>query len=251
MYSDNIFTLENIQAALSAYNYEQQHDEPIGWCIEHVQTLTDVQIHTSLRAVDALDFIYAPADIMFKLSKPTSETWQFINTMAASSTDLAVCAVTLYGACSTPDRHLIADLALAHISGKALLRQQRDTDIMSEFTDLEEARKRRQLGGLNRAKKINGAIKLRCQAWASEIIERHKNEGRKEPTKANLSGLVDDKYREFIDAFPKETPEYQKLHPPGRDILPTGAGLAPNGSIYNWVKGMVSGQQRRSRNTPA
>lgn len=251
MYSDNIFTLENTQAALSTYNYEQQHDEPIGWCIEHVQTLTDVQVHTSLRAFDVLDLIYTPADIMLKLSKPTSETWQFINTMGASSTDLAVCAVTLYGACRTSDRHLIADLALAHISGKALLRQQRDTDIMSEFTDLEEARRRRQLGGFNRAKKRYGAIKLQCQAWASEIIERHKNEGRKEPTKANLSGLVDKKYREFLGAYPQDTPEYQKLHPPGSDMLPEAAGLAPNGSIYNWVRGMVCGQQRKGKNAPA
>lgn len=248
MYSDYIFTLENVHTALSAYNYEQQHDEPIGWCIEHIQTLTDMQILTALRAVDALDLIYSSPKIIRELSTPTSETWQFITTMAVSPTDLAVTAVALFGAFRTPNNDILT--ALAHLSGKALLRLHRENEVLSDFDNLEEARRSRQLGGLNRAKKLNGALKLQCQAWASDIIERHQNEGRKEPTKAALSRLVDTKYRAFLDAYPKETPEYQKLHPPGRDILPDGAGLSPNGSIYNWVKDMVSGQHRKSRKTP-
>lgn len=249
MHSDNIFMLENVHIALSAYDYEQQHDEPIGWCIEHIQALTDVQICVALRTVEALDLIYTSPEIIRELGNPTSETWQFINTMATSPTDLAVAAVALSGASRTPDNDTLA--ALAHLSGKALLRLHREAEIASDFDNLDEARKRRQLGGINRSKKYDGAIKLQCREWAKGIIERHKSEGRSEPTKAGLAGLVDDKYRAFIKSYPKETPEYQKLHPPGRSILPVGAGLAPNGSIYKWVKDMVSGQQRKNRNTPA
>ncbi|TKI06795.1 hypothetical protein [Martelella alba] len=249
MCSDDIFTLENVHMALSAYSYEQQHDEPIGWCIEHVQTLTDVQICVALSAVDALDLIYPSPEIIRELGTPTSETWQFITTVAASPTDLAVAAVALSGAFRTPDNGILA--ALAHLSGKALLRSYREAEIMSGFDNLEEARKRRQLGGKNRSRKYNGALKLQCMEWAKDIIQRHKSEGRSEPTKAALSGLVDDKYRAFITKYPKETPEFQKLHPPGREILPAAAGLAPGGSIYKWVRDMVSGQQRKNRNAPA
>ncbi|EFG9843643.1 hypothetical protein BL499_004252 [Escherichia coli] len=247
MHSDNIFTLENVKTALSAYSFEQQHDEPIGWCLEHVQPLTDEQILVSLQMADALDLIYPSPEIVRELGNATSETWQFITTMAASPTDLAVAAVALSGASRTPDNDVLA--ALAHLSGKALLRLHREAEIASDFDNLDEARKRRQLGGINRSKKYDGAIKLQCRAWANDIIERHKSEGRSEPTKAALSRLVDDKYRAFIATYPKETPEFQKLHPPGRGILPVGAGLAPNGSIYNWVKDMVNGQQRRGRKT--
>ena len=74
-----------------------------------------------------------------------------------------------------------------------------------------------------------------CEVWANDIIERHKSEGRSKLTKTALSRLVDDKYRAFIASYPKETPEFQKLHPPGSIILPVGAELAPNGSIYNRV----------------
>ncbi|RQM37131.1 hypothetical protein EB241_17175 [Erwinia psidii] len=249
MHSDAIFTLVNVHIALLAYDYEQQHDEPTGWCIEHVHTLTDVQICVALSAVDALDLIYPSPEIIRELGNPTSETWQFITTMATSPTDLAVAAVALSGAFRTPDNDVLA--ALARLSGKALLRLHREAEIMSGFDNIDEAKKRRQLGGINRSKKYDGAIKLRCRAWANDIIERHKNEGRSEPTKAALSRLVDDKYRAFISAYPKETPEFQKLHPPGRDILPVGAGLAPNGSIYNWVKDMVNGQQRKNSKAPA
>lgn len=248
MHSDNIFTPENVKTALAAYSYEQQHDEPIGRCIEHVQTLSDVQICVALRTVEALDLIYPSPEIIRELSNPTSETWQFITPMATSSTDLVVAAVALSGASRMPDNDTLA--ALAHLSGKALLRLYREAEIASGFDNLDEARKRRQLGGINRSKKYDGAIKLQCRAWANDIIERHKSEGRSEPTKAALSRLVDDKYRAFIASYPKETPEFQKLHPPGREILPVGAGLAPNGSIYNWVKDMVNGQQRRGRKNP-
>lgn len=251
MYSDNIFTLDNVQTALQNYNHEQQYDQPISWCIEHVQTLSTEQICTSLQTVDVLDFIDHPSVIIQDLCNLTSKTWEFINTTVASSTALAVAAVALFGAYRSPCKDLHADLALAHISGKALLWVHRDTVAMSEFDNLEEAQKRRQLGGINRAKKLNGALKLRCQTWASEIIERHQNEGRKESTKSRLAGLVDTKYREFLDTYPKETSEYQKLHPPGRGILPDTAGLAPGGAIYKWVKDMVSGQQRKSRKNPA
>ncbi|WP_143354760.1 MULTISPECIES: hypothetical protein [unclassified Erwinia] len=240
MHSDDIFTLDNIHTALSAYDYEQQHDEPIGWCIEHIQALTDVQICVSLSTVDALDLIYPSPEIIRELGNPTSETWQFINTMATSPTDLAVSAVALCGAFRTPDNDVLA--ALAHLSGKALLRLHREAEIMSGFDNIDEARKRRQLGGINRSKKINGAIKLQCREWAKDIIERHKNDSRSEPTKSGLAGLVDDKYRSFINTYPIETPEFQKLHPPGRDILPAAAGLA-GGSIYKWVGDMVNGKR--------
>ncbi|EIV2808998.1 hypothetical protein L7Q36_004360 [Salmonella enterica] len=248
VHSDNIFTLENVRTALAAYDYEQLHDEPIGWCLEYVQLLTDEQICASLRLVDVLDLIYSPPEIIRELVNPTSRTWQFIAAEATSPTDLAVAAAALSGAFGTPGNDILA--ALAHLSGKALLRLHRDTEIASAFDNLDEARKRRQLGGINRSKKYNGALRLQCQVWAAGIIERHKSEGRREPTKAALSRLVDDKYRAFIASYPKETPEFQKLHPPGREILPAGAGLAPNGSIYNWVKDMVNGQQRRGRKNP-
>ncbi|EIZ9420148.1 hypothetical protein MRA24_004156 [Salmonella enterica] len=248
MHSDNIFTLDNVKTALSAYSYEQQHDEPIGWCIEHVQPLTDEQIRLSLRMVDALDLIYPSPEIVRELGNPTSETWQFITTMATSPTDLAVAAVALSGALRTHGNYILA--ALSHLSGKALLRLHREAEIASDFDNLDETRKRRQLGGINRSKKYDGAIKLQCREWAKDIIERHKSEGRSEPTKAGLAVLVDDKYRAFLASYPKETPEFQKLHPPGRDILPSAAGLAPGGSIYKWVKDMVNGQQRRGRKNP-
>lgn len=199
--------------------------------------------------MDALDLIYPSPEIIRELGNPTSETWQFINTMVASPTDLAVSAVALSGSCVIPQNDTLA--ALANLSGKALLRLHRESEIISDFVNLKETRKRRQLGGINRSKKYDGAIKLQCRAWAKDIIERHKSEGRSEPTKAALSRLVDNKYRDFTATYPKETPEYQKLHPPGRDILPDAAGLAPNGSIYNWVKDMVSGQQRKNKKSPA
>ncbi|EAZ3967214.1 hypothetical protein B9867_18575 [Salmonella enterica] len=248
VHSDNIFTLENVRTALAAYDYEQLHDEPIGWCLEYVQLLTDEQICASLRLVDVLDLIYSPPEIIRELVNPTGNTWQFIAAEATSSTDLAVATAALSGAFRTPGDDILA--ALAHLSGKALLRLHRETEIASAFDNLDEARKRRQLGGINRSKKYNGALRLQCQAWAHDIIARHKNEGRREPTKAALSRMVDDKYRAFITSYPKETQEFQKLHPPGREILPVGAGLAPNGSIYNWVKDMVNGQQRRGRKNP-
>lgn len=251
MNSDNIFTLENVKTALSAYDYEQQHDKPVGWCIEQTRELTEEQICASLQRVDALDLIWTSPEIVREIGNPTSSTWQFLTDMATSPDDLAVSAVALSGALMHGNDYR-ADLALAHLSGKALLMLLREHETMASFEDLshlEDARKRRQAGGRNRSEKLYGAIRLQCQVWARDIIERHKKKGRKELTKANLAKLVDDKYREFILGHPEGTDEFRKLHP-GTGALAVAAGVLTNGSIYKWVKDMVPGQ-RRNRKNPA
>lgn len=249
MYNGYLFTVENVRKALHEYDYERYNHHCLGWCIERTQHFTDEQLEKGLSKIWALDLIYSVEEIIRALCQPENEIISFIRQSEADSYDLAIAATAMAGALLSPEQNYLVDTALLRLSAEALLANAKHGEVMNEFEDLyelEKVRKRSQSGGLKRAEKLYGALRLQCRKWASVIIERNRDEGRKALTKSGLALLVDKEYHRFIREYPNGSSEYLKLHPPGCNELSDGAALS-TGAIYKWVKDMVEGQTRSKK----
>lgn len=249
MYSDYLFTVENVRKALREYDYERYTPSPIGWCIEHTQHFTDERLENGLCKIWALDLIYPTAEIIDALCQSENEIVSFIRTSDADFSDLAITTTAIAGALLSPSQNYLVDHALLRLSAEALLMNVKYTEVMAEFKNLDETeitRKHRQSGGAHRSEKLYGALRLQCRKWASDIIERNRHEERKALTKSGLASLVDKEYRRFIGDHPEGSTEYLKLHPPGCNELSDGA-VQSSGSIYKWVSNMVEGQRRNKK----
>jgi len=246
MNDDYLFTIENVRKAWREYDYERYNHHAIGWCIKHAQHFTDERLEKGLSKIWALDLIYPVNEIVLALCQYENEIVSFIRRSEADFSDLAIAAAAMAGALLSPEKNYLVDSALLRLSADALLANVTHTEIMREFENLDEiekAKRHKQSGGVKRGEKLYGALRLQCRKWASDIIERNRNEGRKALTKSGLASLVDKEYRRFIGDFPSGSAEYPKLHPAGCNELSDGAALS-TGSIYKWVSDMVEGQTR-------
>ncbi|ECO0818341.1 hypothetical protein AAV80_11690 [Salmonella enterica subsp. enterica serovar Kentucky] len=234
MHSDNIFTLENVQKALAACDYELLNNTPIGWCIDHVQQLQPADITAALDYVNALDLIHSSPEIVRGLCHPTSDIWQFINISADTAIRIAVAAVALTGACRPFGEDAQTTQAILLLAGKAILQHTRATEILADFEDLQQAensKKRAMLGGHAKNERRYAALRNQCQAWADEVIAMFDQRNRT-LTKAELARQVDKRYANLDPG----SSLYLRLHP-------NQMGRVEYRTIYGWVSHKTIGQR--------
>jgi hypothetical protein len=132
MYSDYLFTVENVRKAWREYDYERYTNQPVGWCIEQTRDLTDERIKAGLSKHWALDLIYPPEDIVVALNQPESEVLTFIQQSATDVCDQAIATAAMAGALLVLGQHVaLIEKALLRLSADTLLRHIHHTEVLS------------------------------------------------------------------------------------------------------------------------
>ncbi|BET97454.1 hypothetical protein [Xenorhabdus taiwanensis] len=248
--SDDIFILENVNAALKHYSIGNGIENglyphsPAYWCAEQVGKLTNDERKAALFRLSVWDLIDYPAITVKKLCQPGSDVWHYsiVETLADNNkNELLVSACAIWGWGLTVESDSTSyHLAASNLVFAVLAQEQYDSAVLNDFENLGIKDKRRKAANA-RHEVYYAPLKLFLRKWAQEIIDSNADT----MTKTELANAVDSHYRDWIKEKPRGTTEYRKLHPwndNGESLKePTYR------TIYGWVKDLLP-TNRRARN---
>ncbi|MDE1479257.1 hypothetical protein KKJ25_00605 [Xenorhabdus bovienii] len=248
--SDELFILDNVNAALNHYSMGNGIENglyphsPAYWCSEQVAKLTDAEREAALFRLSVWDVIYCPVRAIDELRKPGSDVWNYsIAEMLTDSSknDLLVSACAIWGWGLTEESdNTSCHLAASNLVFAVLAQEQYDSDIMNEFENLE-IKEVRSKAAKAKHEAYYAPLKAQFLKWAQEIIDTTSGA----MTKKSLATAVDTRYLGWIKENPRGTSEYRKLHP-----------LNDNGellkepvyrTIYGWVEKLLPTNRRPSK----
>ncbi|WP_340613577.1 hypothetical protein [Xenorhabdus thailandensis] len=241
--SDDIFILENVNAALKHYSIGNGIENglyphsPAYWCAEQVSKLTNDERKEALFRLSVWDLIDVATVTIKKLCQPGSDAWQYsIVEMLADNgkNDLLVSACAIWGWGLTVESDSAAyHLAASNFVFAVLAQEQYRRDILDDFEDLQLIESRSK-GGTARHSIYYMPLKERCLKWAQEIIDSTTGT----MTKKALATAVDSRYHDLIKENPPGTAVYGQYHPMNYD---TGQRIKEPvyRTIYGWVKGLL------------
>ncbi|PHM22458.1 hypothetical protein [Xenorhabdus ehlersii] len=249
--SDDIFILENVNAALKHYSIGNGIENglyphsPAYWCAEQVSKLTDDERKEALFRLSVWDLIDVATVTIKKLCQSGSDAWHYsiVETLADNSkNDLLVSACAIWGWGLTMESDSTSyHLAASNLVFAVLAQEQYDSDTLNEFENLDIKNARRKAGKI-RSEQRDGALKDQCIKWAEDITKAKDYIVGKE----ELAESVYDKYVTFIIENPKGTDNYTLLHP----IDKRGTHrpqMEDYRTIYKWVSHLTLGKRARKK----
>ncbi|MBD1228587.1 hypothetical protein [Xenorhabdus griffiniae] len=240
--SDELFIIENVNAALDYYNMGRGMEDglyphsPAYWCAGQVANLTDAEREASLSRLDIWDMLYGPVSYIKELCQPGSDVWRYFivdTSINSTKNDLLVSACAIWGWGLTEDSNSVSCyLAASNLVFAILAQEQYDNEIINDFENLDIKYKRRKAAKA-RHDNYYGPLKISIRKWAQETI----NTTSRNITKAALATAADSCYRDWIKENPPATPAYNRLHP----LNNNGQRLnePTYRTIYGWVKTLL------------